>query len=213
MLNEVGVRENNREFKQLRRRPQRQLQKTIYFMSKTTALLVHHAFCTFLWLPLHDNDKTLRLMRRFIEDEEKTTTNSPFSFWTSIKFLIIQLQEKSPAFHILRGFKYTRLSLKERKFIFQRRFHCQSSSSLPKLPNVPMTGYADLLCLSHLLCSIDNKHSLLKDVITRVMLKEHQRTWTNKLITIEKTVFYFFEVHSRSFYRLHITNCLTSSPG
>ena len=111
------------------------------------------------------------------------------------------------------GFKNTRLSLKERKFIFQRRFHCQSSSSLPKLPNVPMTGYADLPCLSHLLCSIDNKHSLLKDVITRVMLKEHQRTWTNKLITIEKTVFYFFEVHSRSFYRLHITNCLTSSPG
>ena len=54
MLNEVGVRENNRELKQLRRRPQWQLQKTICLMSKTTALLVHHAFCKFLWLPLHD---------------------------------------------------------------------------------------------------------------------------------------------------------------
>ena len=149
----------------------------------------------------------------FYRGRGHTTKNSPFSFWTSIKFLIIQLQEKSPAFHILRGFKYTRLSLKERKFIFWRRFHCQSSSSLPKLPNVPITGYADLLCLSHLLCSIDNKHSLLKDVITRVALQEHQRSWTNKLITIEKTVFYFFEVHCRSFYRLQITNCLTSSPG
>ena len=35
----------------------------------------------------------------------------------------IQLQEKSPAFDILNGSKQTRLSLKERKFIFQRRFH------------------------------------------------------------------------------------------
>ena len=117
----------------------------------------------------------------FYRGRGHTTKNSPFSFWTSIKFLIIQLQEKSPAFHILRGFKYTRLSLKERKFIFWRRFHCQSSSSLPKLPNVPMTGYADLLCLSHLLCSIDNKHSLLKDVITRVTLQEHQRSWTKEI--------------------------------
>ena len=48
----------------------------------------------------------------FYRGRGHTTTNSPFSFWT----LIIQLQEKSPAFDILRGFKYTRLSLKERKF-------------------------------------------------------------------------------------------------
>ena len=38
------VKLGNREFKQLRRRPQRQLQKVIDFMSKTTTLHVHHAF-------------------------------------------------------------------------------------------------------------------------------------------------------------------------
>ena len=35
---------DNRELKQLRRRPQRRLQKTIGLMIKTTALHVHHAF-------------------------------------------------------------------------------------------------------------------------------------------------------------------------
>ena len=38
----------------------------------------------------------------FYRGRGHTTTNSPFSFWTWIlRFLIIQLQEKSPAFHIL----------------------------------------------------------------------------------------------------------------
>ena len=215
MLNEVGVRENNREFKQLR------MTTTTTTTSKNNLFYEQNnssarASC-FLYISL---TSTARLRQdtsadaTFYRGRGHTTTNSPFSFWTWIlRFLIIQLQEKSPAFDILRGFKYTRLCLKERKFIFWGRFHCQSTSSLPKLPNVPMTGYADLLCLSHLLCSIDNKHSLLKDVITRVALQEHQRSWTDKLITIEKTVFYFFEVHCRSFYRLQITNCLTSSPG
>ena len=54
-----------------------------------------------------------------------TTTNFPPSFWTWIKSLRIQLQEKSPAFDILSGSKETRLSLKERKFIFYRRFYCR----------------------------------------------------------------------------------------
>ena len=35
---------DNRELKQLRRRPRRQPQKTIGLMIKTTALHVHHAF-------------------------------------------------------------------------------------------------------------------------------------------------------------------------
>ena len=38
------VKLGNRELKQVRRRPQGQLQKTIDFISKTTVLHVHHAF-------------------------------------------------------------------------------------------------------------------------------------------------------------------------
>ena len=40
----IRLRAFNRELKQLRRRLQRQLQKTIDLMTKTTALHLHHAF-------------------------------------------------------------------------------------------------------------------------------------------------------------------------
>ena len=46
-LNDIlnqNVKRENRELKQLRRRRQGQRQKTIGFMSKTTALHEHHAF-------------------------------------------------------------------------------------------------------------------------------------------------------------------------
>ena len=113
------------ELKQLRR-PRRQLQKTINLMIKTTALHVHHAFGTFLWRPLHDYDvKPPNLA--FYGGREQATTNFLSSFWTWIKSLTIQLQEKSPAFDILRGSKKTRWSLKEGKFIFLATFSLPSS--------------------------------------------------------------------------------------
>ena len=90
--------------------------KKIGLMIKTTALHVHHAFSTFLWRPLHDYGvKPSNLT--FYGGRGHTTTNFPSSFWTWIKSLRIQLQEKSPAFDILSGSKQTRLSLKERKLI------------------------------------------------------------------------------------------------
>ena len=103
--------ENNSELKQLRRRPRRQLQKNNRFNDQNdSSARVHHAF------------KYISLM-----------TNFPSSFRTWIKSSRIQLQENSPAFDILSGSKQTRLCLKERKFIFYRRFHCLRRR---KVPNV-----------------------------------------------------------------------------
>ena len=52
-------------------------------------------FSTFLWLPLHDYDmKPPNAM--FYGGRGHTTTNFPFSIWTWIKPLRIELQEKSP---------------------------------------------------------------------------------------------------------------------
>ena len=79
---------------------------------------------------LHDYEVKLPNLT-FYGGRGHTTTNFPFSFWTSIKSLRIQLQEKSPAFDILSGSKWTRLSLKELKFIFLATF------SLPSLLKVP----------------------------------------------------------------------------
>ena len=123
--------ELDRELKQLRRRRRRQIHKTIDLMIKTTALHVHHA--TYLWRPLHDYDlKPPNLT--FYGGRGHTRTISPSSFWTWIKSLRIQLQEKSPTFDILSGSKQTRLSLKERKFVFLATFSLPSSSSLLKVP-------------------------------------------------------------------------------
>ena len=63
-----------------------------------------------------------------------TTTNFPSFFWTWLKSLRIQLHEKLPAFDILSGFKLTRVSLKERKFIFLPTLSLPSLSSLLKVP-------------------------------------------------------------------------------
>ena len=73
---------------------------------------------TFPWLPLHDYDVKPPAFTFYV-GREHTTTNFPLSFWTWIKSLRIQLQEKWPAFDILRGSKLTILiSLKERKHFF-----------------------------------------------------------------------------------------------
>ena len=99
----------------------RQRQKTIGFMSKTTALHVHQAFGIFLWRPLHDCDVKLSNVT-FYTGSEHNARNFPFSLWTCIKSMRIQLQETSPLFDKLSESKYTRLSLKEGKFIFLATF-------------------------------------------------------------------------------------------
>ena len=54
-------------------------------------------------------------MRRFMGDVD--TTNFPFSIWTWIKPLRLQLKEKSPTFYEFDGSKLMRKSLKRRKFV------------------------------------------------------------------------------------------------
>ena len=61
------------------------VRKTIEFMSKTTALLVHHAFSTFLWRPLHDYDVKPRPNGTFCGGREHTATDFPLFIWTWIK--------------------------------------------------------------------------------------------------------------------------------
>ena len=90
---------------------------------------------SFLWRPLHDYEvKPPNLP--FYGGREQTTTKFPSSFWTWIKSLRIQPQEKSPAFDILSRSRYSRLSLKERKFFFLPMFSLLSSSSLLKVLNI-----------------------------------------------------------------------------
>ena len=98
--------ENNSELKQLRRRPQRRLQKKKGLMIKTTAL---HAcitlLSTFLWCPLHAYEvKPLTHLMHY-GGRGHTTTNFPSPFRTSIKSSRIQIQENSPAFDLLSGSK------------------------------------------------------------------------------------------------------------
>ena len=92
-----------RDLKQLRRRrQQQQRQKTIVFMTKTIALHMHHVFSTFLWRPLPDYDVKPPKATLY-GGRGHATTNVPFSIWTWIKPLRIQLQEMSPTFNELRG--------------------------------------------------------------------------------------------------------------
>ena len=94
--NNMASVEEYRDHKQ-RRHQQQQRQKTIGFMSKTTALHVHRAFLTsaFLWRPLHDYD-VIPPNVTFYGGRGHTTTNFSFSMWTWMKPLRTQLQEKSP---------------------------------------------------------------------------------------------------------------------
>ena len=98
--------ENNSELKQLRRRPQRRLQKKKGLMIKTTAL---HAcitlLSTFLWCPLHAYEVKPPTHLMHYGGRGHTTTNFPSPFRTSIKSSRIQIQENSPAFDLLSGSK------------------------------------------------------------------------------------------------------------
>ena len=59
-----------------------------------------------------------------------TTVKFPFSFWTWIKSLRIQLQKKSSTFEKLNGSKLTQKSLKGHIFIFLATYSLPSSSLL-----------------------------------------------------------------------------------
>ena len=79
-------------------------QKTIGLMIKTKLCTCITLFSTFLWRPPHDYDVKPPCLT-FYGGRGHTTTNFPSSFWTWIKSLRIQLQEKSLAFDILSGSK------------------------------------------------------------------------------------------------------------
>ena len=101
-----------REFKQLYDDDHNDdLKKPIGLMIKTTGsarasrfLVLTHFLDFTVWLPLHDYDVKPPNFTFYV-GREHTTTNFPLSFWTWIKSLRIQLQEKWPAFDILSGSK------------------------------------------------------------------------------------------------------------
>ena len=115
-----------RELKQYRQRPQRQLQKNNGFnnqnnsSARTSRFLVH-------FLDVHCTTTTWNLrIWRFMGGRGHTTTNFPSSFWTWIKSLRIQLQEKSPAFDILNG---STIKFERTQIYFLSTFSLPSSSS------------------------------------------------------------------------------------
>ena len=77
----------------------RKSRKKNWFMSKTTSLHVHLVFSYIPWRHCTTPDATFYGGRLY------TTTNFPFSFWSWIKFLRIQLPEKAPTFNKLKGSK------------------------------------------------------------------------------------------------------------
>ena len=78
------------------------VKKTIGLISKTTTLHVHHAFCTFLCLFLHDYDVKMPNFA-FYGGRKQATTKFYFSYCTWIWCLGIQLQEGSPTFDNVSG--------------------------------------------------------------------------------------------------------------
>ena len=86
---------------------------------------------TFLWRPLHDYNVKPPIAT-FYGGRGHTTTNFPFSIWTWIKPLRIQLQEKSPTFDELSGSRRDIIWKDENSFFLVM---CSlPSSSLLKVP-------------------------------------------------------------------------------
>ena len=127
--------ENNSELKQLRRRPQRRLQKKKGLMIKTTAL---HAcitlLSTFLWCPLHAYEVKPPTHLMHYGGRGHTTTNLPFSNLNKI------LKNSNPGkftciWHIERV-QIDTIMFERTKIHFLSTFSLPSSSSLLKVPNV-----------------------------------------------------------------------------
>ena len=99
MLNEVGVRENNRKFKQLRRRPQRQLQKKTKqnnrfndqnnSSARASRFLIHffHVHCTsttrFLWRTWTYDDEFSFIFFNLNKILKNTTPGKVACIWAS----------------------------------------------------------------------------------------------------------------------------------
>ena len=94
--------QENRDFKIQRRGRNENVKKTIGFISKTTTLHVHHAFCTFLCPFLHDYDVKMPKVA-FYGGRKQATTKFYLSYCTWIWCLGIQLQEGSPTFENVSG--------------------------------------------------------------------------------------------------------------
>ena len=91
-----------RDFKIQRRRRQRERQKTIGFISKTTTLHVHRAFLHISLPVLHDCDVKMPNFA-FYRVRKQATTKLYFSFRTRIWYLGTQLLEGSPTFDQVSG--------------------------------------------------------------------------------------------------------------
>ena len=76
---------------------ERERQKTVGLISKTTTLHVHHAFLYISFLFLHDYDVKMPNFT-FYGGRKQATTKLYFSFWAWPWILEIQLQEGSPTF-------------------------------------------------------------------------------------------------------------------
>ena len=87
-----------REFKISRRRQQRERQKVIVLISKTTTPHGQHTFLYISLPPLHDCDAKMPSFT-FYGGREQETTKFSFSFRTWIRFLRIHLQTIPLAFH------------------------------------------------------------------------------------------------------------------
>ena len=130
--------ENNSELKQLRRRPQRRLQKKKGLMIKTTAL---HAcitlLSTFLWCPLHAYEvkPPTHLMhyiwRTWTYDDELS-----FPFSNLNKILKNSYPGKFTCIWHIERVQIDTIMFERTKIHFLSTFSLPSSSSLLKVPNV-----------------------------------------------------------------------------
>ena len=91
-----------RDFKIQRRGRQRERQKTIGLISKTTTSHVHHTFLYISFPFLHDYDVKMPNFA-FYGGRKQATTKFYFSFWAWIWSLEIQRQEGSPTIDKVSG--------------------------------------------------------------------------------------------------------------
>ena len=112
---------NIRDFKIQRRGRQRERQKTIGLISKTTTSHVHHTFLYISFPFLHDYDVKMPNFA-FYGGRKQATTKFYFSCWAWIWSLKIQLQEGLPTFDKVSGYRNNHYKdLKNANSLFKRR--------------------------------------------------------------------------------------------
>ena len=113
-------------------------------MSKQLLCKCITLFSTFLWRPLHDYD-VKPPNATFYGGRGHTKTNFPFSIWTWIKPLRIQLKDKSPAFDEFTAVPNWCDKVWKQAIFFLVMFSLPSlSSSLLKVPNLHHTPLSEL---------------------------------------------------------------------